>query len=235
MAKPSASRSRHRIPPPSPHKIPLKQNAFEFMRGANSTLIPLFPYLDEGSILPAGTVYYGPGDTHFGQFEHYNDVDEVFIVLAARGARFRSGTVRVGPRQHFVGSPFMGSDEKDAMALIVITQRQSVGRPQKERVVFRCGECRHVLCDHEFDATPPPRGRQREVLGPHAPFRTLTEGVAAYERYNENTTCPKCGARNPPFPISLWGNDRYTAQTRLVRWAREELARDMSDASEGAE
>jgi hypothetical protein len=231
MAKASvASQTRHRIPPPSRDKLPLKQNAFEFMRGANSTLIPLFPYLDEGSMLPAGTVYYGHGSTHFGQFEHWNDVDEVFIVFAAKGARFRSGTVRVGPRQHFVGSPFMGSDEPDAMALIVITQRQSVGRPQKERVVFRCEKCRNVLLDHDFDATPPPRGRQRETLGSQAPFTTLTEGVVAYERYNENLECSKCGHVNQPFPIPLWGNDRYSAQTRLVRWAREELARDMSGA-----
>jgi hypothetical protein len=230
--RPDAARSSHRIPPPSPDKQPLKQNAFEFMRGANSTLIPLFPYLDAGSIVPAGTVYYGPGDTHFGQFEHFNDVDEVFIVIAATGARFRSGTVRVGPRQHFVGSPFMGSEEKDAKALIVITQRQSEGRPQKERVVFRCAKCRNVLLDHEFDATPPPRGQQRESLGPHAPFTTLTEGVVAYERYNESLTCAKCGHENLAFPISLWGNDRYSEQTRLVRWARDELARDMSGAGD---
>jgi hypothetical protein len=225
-----SSRKPHRIQPASPDKLPLKQNVFEFMRGANSTLIPLFPYLDAGSILPAGTVYYGHGSTHFGQFEHFNDVDEVFIVFAAKAARFRSGTVRVGPRQHFVGSPFMGSDEPDAMALIVITQRQSVGRPQKERVVFRCEKCRNVLLDHEFDATPPLRGRQRDALGSQAPFTTLTEGVVAYQRYNEQLACSKCGHENPAFPIPLWGNDRYTAQTRLVRWAREELARDMSGA-----
>jgi hypothetical protein len=218
----------HRIPPPGPDKVPLKQNAFEFMRGANSTLIPLFPYLDAGSIVPAGTVYYGHGRTHFGQFEHFNDVDEVFIVFAAKGARFRSGTVRVGPRQHFVGSPFMGSDEPDAMAMIVITQRQSVGRAQRERVVFRCEKCRNVMLDHEFDATPPETSRQRETQGPLAPFRTLTESITAYQRYNENLVCAKCGHENPAFPVSLWGNDRYTAQTRVVRWAREELARDMT-------
>lgn len=217
---------RHRIAAPSGDKEPLKQNAFEFMRGANSTLIPLFPYLDAGSIVPAGTVYYGPSDTHFGQFEHYNDVDEVFICFAAKGARFQSGTVRVGPRRHFVGSPFMGSDDPDAMTLVVITQRQSVGKPQREQVIFRCSECRHELINYEFDATPPPRGRQREEHGACAPFRTLTEGVKAYEHYNEQLECPKCGHHNEAFPISLWGNDRYTAQTRLARWAREQLAKD---------
>jgi len=226
----SEASKRHRIPPPSDDRPPLKQNAFEFMRGANSTLIPLFPYLDAGSIVPAGTVYYGSSDTHFGQFEHYNDVDEVFIVFAAKGARFRSGTVRVGPRRHFVGSPFMGSDEPDAMAMIVITQRQSVGKPQKEQVIFRCGGCRKELLNYEFDATPPSRGRQSERDGEQAPFQTLVEGVRAYESYNEKLACPHCGHVNPRFPIELWGNDRYAAQTRLVRWAREELARDAAGA-----
>lgn len=215
----------HRIPPPSSDKLPLKQNVFEFMRGANSTLIPFFPYLDEGSILPAGTVYYGGTDTHFGHFEHHNDVDEVFIVFAAKAARFRSGTVRVGPRRHFVGSPFQGEDD-DAMALVVITQRQSVGKPQKEQVIFRCVQCRHELVNYEFDATPPKRGQQLETLGPQAPFRTLVDGVEAYQTYNANLGCSECGHENAPFPIPLWGNDRYTAQTRLVRWARDELAQD---------
>ena len=226
MTTPADPKHRHRIPTPPADRIPVKQNAFEFMRGANSTLIPLFPYLDAGSIVPAGTVYYGSSDTHFGQFEHHNDVDEVFIVFAAKGARFRSGTVRVGPRRHFVGSPFMAGEDPDAMALIVITQRQSAGKPQKERVIFRCAKCRHELIDYEFDATPPPRGRQREMLGEHAPFRTLTEGVLAYESYNEKRRCPKCDHENERFPIELWGNDRYAIQTRLVRWAREELAQD---------
>ena len=43
MAKASDAPQRgHRIPPPAPDKLPLKQNAFEFMRGANSTLLPFF-------------------------------------------------------------------------------------------------------------------------------------------------------------------------------------------------
>jgi hypothetical protein len=223
---------RHRIPPPPPDKEPLKQNAFEFMRGANSTLIPFFPYLDEGAIAPAGTVYYG-ADPHFGNFEHYNDVDEVFIVFAARGARFRSGTVRVGPRRHYVGSPFTGEDP-DAMCLVVITQRQSVGKPQREQVIFRCAECRHELINHEFDATPPKRGTQRDSVGPHAPFQTLVEGVTAYESYNEHLRCPKCGHENAAFPTDRWGNNRYAAQTQVVRWAREQLAEDAAGSAQAS-
>ena len=139
MANPTSA-SAHRIPPPSAEKLPLKQNVFEYMRGGNSTLLPLFPYVDAGSILPAGTIFRGKTDTYYGFFEHFNDVDEVFIIFAAEGARFRSGTVRAGPRQHFVGSPFMGKegeDPTDAMALIVVTQRQSVGKPQREKLVIR--------------------------------------------------------------------------------------------------
>ena len=228
----STSASSHRIPPPQSDKLPLKQNVFEFMRLGNSTLLPLFPYVDQGSILPAGTIFRGTSDTYYGSFEHFNDVDEVFIVFAAKGARFRSGTVRVGPRQHFVGSPFMGKDASEAMALVVVTQRQSVGKEQLEQLVFRCTECRAEILKYGFDSTPPARGTQVDTLGPHAPFTTLVESVKAYEAYNQNRVCPECGHENERFPTELWGNDDYVDQSWLMRQAREQLTRDASAGGE---
>lgn len=220
----------HRIPPPPADKLPLKQNVFEFMRTGNTTLLPMFPYVDEGSIIPAGTIFRGASETDYGSFEHFNAVDEVFIIFAAEGARFRSGTVRVGPRQHFVGSPFMGVDAAESMALIVITQRQSTGREQREKMVFRCSACRAEVLNYEFDATPPARGTQRETLGPHAPFTTLVQSVKAYDTYNENRVCSKCGHENARFPTELWGNDSYVDQSWLMRQAREQLSRDAAEA-----
>jgi hypothetical protein len=225
----ATSSTTHRIPAPSPDKLPLKQNVFEFMRGGNTTLLPLFPYVDEGSIIPAGTLFRGTSDTDYGSFEHFNDVDEVFIVFAAEGARFRSGTVRIGTRQHFVGSPFMGEDAAESMALIVVTQRQSTGREQRERLIFRCSGCRAEILNYEFDATPPARGTQLETLGPHAPFTTLVQSVKAYDAYNENRTCSECGHENARFPTKLWGNDSYVDQSWLMRQAREQLSHDAAE------
>jgi hypothetical protein len=207
--------------PPAPDKEPLKVNIFEFMKGANSALIPLFPYLDEGAIVPCGTLFDGGPGTFYGAFEHYNDVDEVAITFAAEGSRYRPGFVRVGPRQHFVGNPFGAEDDQNAYALIVITQRQLVGRTQTERVVFRCAKCKAELLNHQFDATPAPRGRQTETRGAHAPFKTIVESVATYRDYNEHhRACAKCGHVNPSFPLELWGVDRYASQSDKVRRGR---------------
>jgi hypothetical protein len=217
----TSDREKLTLAPPASDKEPLKVNIFEFMKGANSALIPLFPYLDEGAIVPCGTLFDGGPGTYYGSFEHYNDVDEVSITFAAEGSRYRPGFVRVGPRQHFVGSPFGAEDDEKAYALIVITQRQLAGRPQKERVVFRCAKCKAELLSREFDATPAPRGRQREARGPHAPFTTIVESVATYRAYNEEKrTCAKCGHVNPPFPLELWGVDRYASQSEKVRRGR---------------
>lgn len=211
-----------RIPPPAGDKQPLKRNIFEFLREANCTLIPLFPWFDEGAIVPAATLFEGGAGAQFGFFEHFNAVDEIFMCFASHGSRIRSGSVRVGQRQHFVGNPFLEDSGEDAFALVAIIQRQSTGTPQKERIIFRCMKCKAALLDREFDATPPPRGKQVETLGPHAVFTTLEESLETYRLYNEqHRTCPACGTENPPFPIPRWGQDAYVHRSRSVRAARK--------------
>lgn len=211
-----------RIPPPSDDKQPVKRNIFEFLREANCTLIPLFPWFDAGSIVPAATLFEGGEKAYFGFFEHRNDVDEIFVCFASEGSRIVSGSVRVGQRQHFVGNPFLEGSGQDAFALVAIIQRQSEGREQTERVVFRCLECKTELLDREFDATPPPRGKQVDTLGPHAVFTTLEESLKTYQLYNERQrTCPKCGHENPPFPVERWGQNAYVHRSHSVRTARK--------------
>ena len=217
-----ASKSKLKIDPPSDDRLPLKVNVFEFMRTANCALVPFFPYLDEGSIVPCGTLFDGGPGTFYGAFEHHNDVDEVFMCFAANSSRFRAGSVRVGQRRHFVGNPFKEDDAPDAYALMVITQRQSVGEKQTEQVIFRCTNCRAELLNHEFDATPPKRGKQREKLGTPSPFATLLDGHLTYVEYNEkHRVCPECGHENPPFPYERWGTDEYVSRTKKVMAARD--------------
>ena len=40
------------IPPPSGDKEPLKTNVYQFIQNSVTALAPLFPYYDEGSIVP---------------------------------------------------------------------------------------------------------------------------------------------------------------------------------------
>lgn len=211
-----------RIPPPSDDRPVRKRNIFELLREANCTLIPLFPWFDEGAIVAAATLFEGGAEPYFGFFEHHNDVDEIFMCFASSGSRIRDGSVRVGQRQHFVGSPFLDDSGEDAFVLVAIIQRQSVGQKQTERVVFRCVKCKADLLDRAFDATPPPRGEQETTLGPHAVFTTLEESLATYRLYNEaHRTCPQCGHENPRFPIERWGQDAYVHRSVSVRAARK--------------
>lgn len=214
-----------KIPPPAPDKQPLKANIFECMRAGNCTLLPLFPYFDEGAIVPAGTLFEHSGRSDFGFFQHRNDVDEIFLCFASWGSRIRSGSVRVGAREHLVGNPFLDDAYNDAFALVAIVQAQRVGRPQREEIVFRCVQCHRELLRRTFDATPPPRGRQLEVGGHQAVFPTLSESLATYHLYNrEHRVCAHCGTESPRFPIERWGQDEYVGRSHIVRLARELFA-----------
>jgi len=65
------------IPARSPNRSPLKVNVFEFARDAATTLAPLFPYFDTGSIVPGLSVFRGEPGRCYGRFQHFNTVDEV--------------------------------------------------------------------------------------------------------------------------------------------------------------
>ena len=48
-----------RIPLPRDDRPPLKVNLFERMQGGNCQLMPLFPYEDADSLVPAGAIFRG--------------------------------------------------------------------------------------------------------------------------------------------------------------------------------
>src|SRR6202035_127038 len=80
-----------RIPLPREDRPPLKVNLFEKMQGGNCQLIPLFPYEDADSLVPAGAIFRGEPGADFGQFFHFNTVDEVAHVFGAHGALLQTG------------------------------------------------------------------------------------------------------------------------------------------------
>ena len=75
-----------------PDREPMKVNVFEFMRATGGKLLPLFPYLDAGSIVPAAALAWGRPGGRYGEFIHTNSQDEVVIVFASDGTPGRSGT-----------------------------------------------------------------------------------------------------------------------------------------------
>ena len=207
------------IPKPDPERPPLKANVYWFVQTATTALAPLFPYLDEGSVVPCATTFRGGPGKRYGRFQHFNTVDEVFVAFGGAGQLTRaSGLVRVGPKLHMVQAPLENPDDPDTMVISVITQRQSIGKEQREEMRFVCEKCDRRLFVMEYDATPAKRGTSKDEGT--AAFLTILEALEAAKRFNEDESqrkCKHCGHENAPFPIEAWAWDVYASQADIAR------------------
>lgn len=194
-------------------KVPMKVNVFDFVRGANTQLLPLFPYLGPGAIVPCCAAFESDGGgTNIGYFLHENTVDEVAITLGSNG-RIRSGDVFVGPRVHGVG----GNATEAYFRVATITQRQLEEGRQFEALTFQCEKCNVALMRHEFDESAGGEGDHKglpTVLGSE-------DAVLAFNATEEARTCKSCGHVSQPFPLQIWGWSKYSRNTRIVQkaWA----------------
>ncbi len=206
-----------RMPDPKPDKPPMKVNAYHQARQANTQLLPMFPYEGPGDMVSACTSIRAGGESgKRGYFLHTNMVDEVMVSFGANG-RVRTGDVVVGPKTHGVG----GSGAAEFFALNVVTQRQLEEGDQTEAVAFACEACSQELFKWEFSAFT--------TSSPGAFFPPLPSNAGAAEaaaRFNaseESRTCKACGHVNDPFPILMWGWDRYIRSTSVAEDARQAL------------
>lgn len=208
------------IDAPNPGKPPLKVNAFNQLRISNTSLMPLFPYVSAGDIVPCATIFWGGENRDTSVFNHENSVDEVAITLAAAKSRLRAGFVHVGARKHLVGRYFEDPTDTEIMMAIVVTQRQAEeGIEQRETLTFICENCQEPLLTHSFNSKEDMKyagadasGRKAALPGFTPPLETLTEGAIVIEPFNKDEkarTCPKCGTVNPPFPLHVWGWGSY--------------------------
>ncbi len=223
------------MPPAAADKQPLKCNVYEYARNLVSTLTPMFPYVDEGAIVPTIALFYGQPGGDYGYFEHENTVDEIAIVFGSGGAtgRGKAGLVRASARSHGVGNLLSEPESPESFSLVSVTQRQSTGVPQKEAVAFTCAECSAEIYREEYDATPPRRGAQAAEIGPVGHLHTIYGSARAALGYNadeKNRTCPECGKVNAPFPLDRWGWNRYRDMTNIIREAHRSLSETAGSA-----
>jgi hypothetical protein len=214
------------IPPPPAEKEPLKTNIYRFIQTSVTALAPLFPYFDEGSIVPCSATFRGAPGRRFGRFQHFNTVDEVVIVFGSQGAWGVPGLVYVGPKLHLVGAWLENPEDPDLLVVAVITQRQLIDKEQREEYRFICDRCERRLFVHKVDATPPKRGKQAESMGSHPPFLTLVETYEAARCFNQDEQarkCAHCGHINPRFSIESWGWDAYVHQTEIAKLAAKSV------------
>jgi hypothetical protein len=197
----------HRIPPPHPGRPPLVVNLFEALQHGNTQLMPLFPYVHAGAMLPAGALLRGGPDKSYGQFFHHNTVDEVVVCFAANGSVLQTGQVFVGGRVHGVTSFLKDEKNPASFAVMCITQRQAESGPQTEAVELRCSKCNESVFHEEFDGTPP--AEPPEGIYAFPSIAVTPRILAAYNASVERRTCKACGHVNEPFPIAAWGWDVY--------------------------
>jgi hypothetical protein len=207
------------IPPPSADRPPLRANAYEFAQTANTTLAPMFPYVQRGAIVPTTTLFTGGPDAEYGHFFHDNTEEEVALVIADNGGIKNRGMVMIAPQLHGVQCFLKDPADPESFLLIVITQRQRDAGEQKERVFFRCG-CNNVLFERGYDATPDEAYDPRRNTG----FTTIVQSAAIAGEFNgdeANRTCSRCGKVSPAFPLGAWGWATYAAFADVAGKARE--------------
>ncbi len=191
-------------------KVPMKVNAFQAARNSNTQLLPLFPYMDPGSIVPCSAVLQSDGINSPGYFLHENSVDEILLSIGSKGM-MRTADMVVGPRRHGVG----GKSAVPFFAVSIITQRQLEEGEQPETVTFTCEKCNTELHSHSFNAKDAGEGT-------YAGLPTLIcsdQSTADYNASVETRTCPNCGNVNAPFPTPIWGWSRYRRNTEIVESA----------------
>lgn len=202
------------IPPPRADRPPLRANLFESMQKGNTQLMPLFPHLYPGAMVPAGAILRGGPQNAYGHFFHHNTVDEVVVAFAANGSMLKTGQVFVGGRVHGVNSFLKDEKDPENFAIMCITQRQTEDGEQKEAFAIQCSNCRHEIFRRDFDATPQPDADQVSH-----PFPTIAVLPPFCEEFNNDAsirTCSECGHVNDPFPVTIWGWETYASQSATV-------------------
>ncbi|MEU8798574.1 hypothetical protein [Spirillospora sp. NPDC048819] len=216
---PELSDSR-RIPPPDPDLEPLKVNVYERMSKAAAQLMPLFPYVHTGAIVPCGNVLIGGPGRAYGQFFHWNTVSEVVVCYGSNNSPLAPAQIIATQNLHGVNSRLDNEKDPEAYAVIVVTQHQAEEGDQSEALITRCKKCKEELTRHEYDATPP----SGTTLAVHQ-FAT-TVGSADFARQHNTErgrTCANCGHVNNAVPGDVWGWERQVRQTDAVNSARAAL------------
>lgn len=219
------------IAAPGDERIPLKVNIYDYARTATTALTPLFPYFAPGCIVPCIALQDPGARGEMGYFVHYNTVQEVNLCFGSSGSFRVSGGVSVGPTTHPVGQKPGQSENPNMFYLGVITQRQAIGAPQREAMIFHCEKCGEVLLRRDYDAFEFPD----RLDGPADPqligLPTISQSSAAAEAFNasaEARTCKSCGHVSRLFPTAYWGWDHYRRRTAIAVAARK----IMSDAAQ---
>ncbi len=136
------------------------------MRTTTTQLLPLFPYLGPGAMLPAGALFRGrPGCGVRALLPSQQRGGGHDLLRCAERARRGRRDVHRREDARSAGAAARPNDP-NAFLVSVITQRQQdEGREQKESVIFRCSECNNKLHQVDYSAELPDPDRPDLVTG----------------------------------------------------------------------
>ncbi len=198
-------------------KTPIKKNLFEEVIHATGTLelVPVFPYLDDGAIVPCLSVSMGGGGAQKFQFFHENVVPEVLLCLAEQNSALNTGMMMALPNLHGVNNFLKDVDDKDAYMIVLITIRMNRADDQTEGFLIRCTECNELVFRRDTNVK---EGPERAY---YPEFYALAFYADAVDEFNaSDRTCPKCGVVQEHFPQEQLGWRRYARQVDLANRAR---------------
>jgi hypothetical protein len=208
-----------------PGKQPLKTNLFEEVIHATGALqlVPVFPYLDDGSIVPCLSISMGGAGAKKFQFFHENVVPEVLLCIAEEKSALKAGQMMALPNLHGVNNFLKKVEDEDAYLIVLVVIRMNEGDDQAESFLIRCSNCNEVVY----------RGDSNVKEGPERPYYPEFYALAFYadavDEFNaSDRSCPKCGEVQEPFPAEQLGWRRYARQVDLANRARADIERRAS-------
>ncbi len=200
-----------------PGKKPIKKNLFEEVIHATGTLelVPVFPYLDDGAIVPCLSVSIGGANAKKFQFFHENVVPEVLLCLAGEDSALQAGQMMVLPDLHGVNNFLKDLANEHAYMVVLITIRMNSQDNQNEGFVIRCEKCSELVYRRETNIK---HGPER----PYYPeFYALGFYADAIDEFNASARiCPKCHHVQALFPAEQVGWRRYAQQVAVANRAR---------------
>lgn len=203
-----AQRATGHVPTaPAPNKHVLKVDLFEetIHRLGLLDLRPVFPYFDDGDLVPCLSVCIGDPNVKQFQFFHANTVSESLLCLAADDM-MKPGQLMTLAQTHGVNTFLKDAHDPNSFNIMVITIRMNKERIQDEGLLLRCSKCNAIVFERHVDVKEGP------VRAHYPEFHGQAKYTAICEEFNsseQNRTCPECGHLQDRFPIEQIGWGMY--------------------------
>jgi hypothetical protein len=219
----STAEMREHVPRrPAPGKRAIKVNLFEQITRNVGTLqlVPLFPYLDDGAIVPCLSITKGGQALEPFQFFHANVVSESILCVAEQGATMKAGQLIKATPVHGVNTFLKKPSDPESFYVVIVTVRMLADAVQQEGFIIRCAKCTTIVYQRDFDVKQGPQWKY------YPEFYALRYYAECCEEFNADEVkrrCPKCGLVQKEFPIRQMGWRLYADNVEVANRGREAL------------